>query len=211
MLPFPSCVGSEAVRVGELLETTPAVSAGHSDVGQVSHAPGSNDERIKEVFLRTAYSTQLALHGMADNKSRMLLHLNGILLSITFAMKAQFGADQIWTVLTLVSFSGISVILALIAVRPPDAKQNAGFFGNSLMSERDGEQHAQSTAPATFADDGRTGVHSLDQDLVLGLQGLTNALARKHSVLRLAYGVSACGALATGLLFLGTIATTTGW
>jgi hypothetical protein len=79
------------------------------------------------------------------------------------------------------------------------------------MSETDGAQDTQSTAPAAFADDGGTGVHSLDQDLVLGLQGLTDALARKHRMLRLACGVSAGGALTTGLLLLGTIAATTGW
>jgi hypothetical protein len=36
-----------------------------------------SEERSQEVSVRTAYSTQIALHSMADNKSRALIHLTG--------------------------------------------------------------------------------------------------------------------------------------
>ena len=166
-------------------------------------AIGSN--RGVETLFRTAYNTHLTLHSMADNKSRMMIQVNGLILSVLIAANSRLTGDLgpldlSLAAIALLAAGSASMLLAVIAARPRSRRSNpmsgrAQSESGSLLffSEFSGmsrEEYVESMnelmrKPAALYDCMSGNLHTIGQ-----------LLERKYRYLRLSYSALAIGIVA---------------
>ncbi|MDZ7694781.1 MAG: DUF5706 domain-containing protein [Balneolaceae bacterium] len=169
---------------------------------------GSRKRGVSDMF-RTAYRTHIELSSIADNKSNIMISINGIIISICIAeLSDEIGANPWlwWPLVTLLVSCLISLVYAVLAARPRVNKnpvsledvranrENILFFGNYNNMER-----------AEFVE----GIEELMQDetrlydsMARDLYGLGKVLFKKYDLLRTAYSVFMIGVTIAVLLFI---------
>ncbi len=147
-----------------------------------------------ETMFRSAYRTQLALTGLADNKANMMISINGIIISIIIASVAPKLDANPWLLIPTTLFllgTLIAIIFAILAARPRvsstlidledlrHSKGNILFFGNFCKLEEN-----------EFLE----GMTSLMQDktvlyesMIRDIYGLGSVLHKKFALLQVAY------------------------
>jgi hypothetical protein len=147
-----------------------------------------------ETMFRSAYRTQLALTGLADNKANMMISINGIIISIIIASVAPKLDANPWLLIPTTLFllgTLTSIIFAILAARPRvgsalidledlrNSKGNILFFGNFCNLEEN---------------EFLKGMTSLMQDktvlyesMIRDIYGLGSVLHKKFALLQVAY------------------------
>lgn len=174
---------------------------------------GSRKRGISDMF-RTSYRTHVELSAIADNKSNIMISINGIIISIIIASispKIDANPWLLWPTAALLLSCLASLIYAIRAARPRVSKEpvtledvranraNILFFGNYHNMKR-----------AEFVE----GIEELMVDeqrlydsMARDLYGLGTVLARKYELLRIAYNVFMVGIIVGVFLFLGVFFT----
>ena len=147
-----------------------------------------------ETMFRSAYRTQLALTGLADNKANMMISINGIIISIIIASVAPKLDANPWLLIPTTLFllgTLTSIIFAILAARPRvgstlidledlrNSKGNILFFGNFCNLEEN---------------EFLKGMTSIMQDktvlyesMIRDIYGLGAVLNKKFALLQVAY------------------------
>lgn len=170
---------------------------------------GSRKRGVSDMF-RTSYRTHVELSAIADNKSNIMISINGIMISIIIASispKIDANPWLLWpTAALLLSCLG-SLIYAIRAARPRVSKEpvtledvranraNILFFGNYHNMER-GE--FVEGIEELMVDEER-----LYDSMARDLYGLGMVLARKYELLRISYNIFMIGIILGVFLFLG--------
>ena len=160
---------------------------------------GSLKKGISDMF-RTSYRTHIELSAIADNKSHIMISINGIIISIVIASISPKIDSNPWlllptSILLITCLS--SMIYAVLSARPRVSKEkvtlddvrenkaNILFFGNFYTLSR-----------ADYVE----GMEELMQDserlydtMARDLHGLGNVLAKKYTLLRIAYNIFMVG------------------
>ena len=179
-----------------------------SDSNDESKKLGSRKRGVSDMF-RTSYRNHIELSAIADNKSNIMISINGIIISITIAsISTQIGSNS-WLLLPiavlLITCVG-SLIYSVLAARPrvsnekvtlDDVRSNRSnilFFGNFHTMERD---------------DYVTGLEELMVDserlydtMARDLHGLGVVLSKKFELLRVAYNIFMVGLVVSVCSFL---------
>ncbi len=163
---------------------------------------------VDSMFKLTARN-QINLSAIADNKSNILISLNGIIISLGLAGLASNYNNEpalIWPIMIFIIFSLSTIILAILSTRPTvpkgkftqdDIKQqkvNLLFFGNFFNMELDEYEWAIN--------------EMIDNDLYLyatmtkDQYSLGKILAKKYKLLRWAYNVFMVGLIVSVISFL---------
>ena len=160
-------------------------------------------------MFRTLYRTHLDLSGIADNKSNIMISINGIIISIILASISPGIDSNPWllipTALLLISCVS-SMIFAVLSARPrissekvtlDDVRSNRAnilFFGNYHTMERE-----------EFVE----GLEELMQDstrlydnLSRDIYGIGSVLAKKYKLLRYAYNLFMIGLILSVISFI---------
>ncbi|PWN06016.1 Pycsar system effector family protein [Rhodohalobacter mucosus] len=169
---------------------------------------GSLKRGVSDMF-RTSYRNHIELSAIADNKSNIMISINGIIISIMIAsIPAQITSDSsllLPTAVLLITCM-LSLIYAVLAARPrvsnekvtlEDVRSNRSnilFFGNFYTMERD---------------DYVTGLEELMSDserlyntMTRDLHSLGVVLSKKFKLLRVAYNIFMVGLVASVCSFL---------
>jgi len=169
---------------------------------------GSTSRGVSDMF-RTSYRTHIELSAIADNKSNIMISINGIIISIIIASISPKIDSNPWllipTALLLLTCLG-SLIYAVLSARPrvsnenitlEDVRQNRAnilFFGNFYTMPR-----------ADYV----AGMEELMQDsrrlygnMARDIHGLGNVLAKKYRLLRFSYNVFMLGLILSVLSFI---------
>lgn len=174
---------------------------------------GSRKRGVSDMF-RTSYRTHVELSAIADNKSNIMISINGIIISIIIASispKLDANPWLLWpTVALLLSCLG-SLVYAIRAARPRVSREpvtledvranraNILFFGNYHNMKR-GE--FVEGIEELMVDEER-----LYDSMARDLYGLGQVLARKYELLRVAYNIFMVGIILAVFLFLGVFFT----
>ncbi|NBC25717.1 MAG: hypothetical protein GVY08_02575 [Bacteroidetes bacterium] len=169
---------------------------------------GSLKRGVSDMF-RTSYRTHIELSAIADNKSNIMISINGIIISIMIASVASQISTNSWlmlpTALLLITCL-LSLIYSVLAARPRVSnekvtlsdvrsnKSNILFFGNFYSMDRD---------------DYVTGLEELMSDntrlyttMARDLHGLGVVLSKKFKLLRVAYNIFMIGLVVSVCSFL---------
>jgi|AntRauTorcE11897_2_1112592.scaffolds.fasta_scaffold01458_4 hypothetical protein len=171
-------------------------------------ALGSLKRGVSDMF-RTSYRTHIELSAIADNKSNIMISINGIIISIMIAsISTQLNSNS-WLLLPtaiLLITCMMSLIYSVLAARPrvsnekvtlDDVRSNRSnilFFGNFYSMERD---------------DYVTGLEELMSDserlyntMARDLHSLGVVLSKKFKLLRVAYNIFMVGLAVSVCSFL---------
>ena len=147
-----------------------------------------------ETMFRSAYRTQLALTGLADNKANMMISINGIIISIIIASVAPKLDANPWLLIPTTLFllgTLISIIFAILAARPRvvstpidlqdlrHSKGNILFFGNFYKLQ---EHEFLEGLTSLFQD--KTVLY---ESMMRDIYGLGAVLHKKFALLQVAY------------------------
>lgn len=169
---------------------------------------GSRKRGVSDMF-RTSYRTHMDLSGIADNKSNIMISINGIIISIVIASISPKIDSNPWllipTSILLIS-SLLSMVYAVLSARPRVSKEkvtledvranraNILFFGNFYTLPR-----------ADYVE----GLEELMQDserlydnMARDLHGLGVVLAKKYTLLRTAYNIFMIGLVLSVISFI---------
>ena len=165
--------------------------------------------RGADSMLRLTARNQISLSSIADNKSNILISLNGIIISLGLALlvrKFEERPEFIIPTLIFLSFSLTTIVLAILSTRPnissgkfnsQDVKQkkvNLLFFGNFYnMDIREYEESVEEM----FNDDPYLYTAMIRDQYYLG-----KVLARKYKLLRVTYGVFMVGLIVSVVSFI---------
>jgi len=160
---------------------------------------GSLKRGVSDMF-RTSYRNHIELSAIADNKSNIMISINGIIISIMIASVSTQISSSSWLLLPtafLIITCMLSLIYSVLAARPRVSKEkvtlddvrsnrsNILFFGNFYTMERD---------------DYVTGLEELMSDsnrlyntMARDLHGLGVVLSKKFKLLRVAYNIFMVG------------------
>lgn len=169
---------------------------------------GSVKRGISDMF-RTLYRTHLDLSGIADNKSNIMISINGIIISIILASISP-GIDKnpwllIPTALLLISCV-CSMIFAVLSARPrisnekitlEDVRSNKAnilFFGNYHTMQR--EEFVEGLEE--LMQDSTNLYDNLSRDIY----GVGKVLAKKYKLLRFSYDIFMIGLVLSVLSFI---------
>lgn len=164
-------------------------------------------------MFRTSYRTHIELSAIADNKSNIMISINGIIISIIIASISPKIDSNPWllipTAVLLLTCLG-SLIFAVLSAIPRvskslitlkdvrEKKANILFFGNFYTMPKD---------------DYVEGLEELMQDsrrlydnMARDLHGLGNVLAKKYKLLRISYSVFMVGLVLSVLCFISVFA-----
>lgn len=169
---------------------------------------GSRKRGVSDMF-RTSYRTHVDLSGLADNKSNIMISINGIIISIVIASISPKIDSNPWLLLptaALLITCVTSMIYAILSARPRVSKEkvtlddvranraNILFFGNFYTMTR--EDYVE-------------GMEELMQDserlydnMARDLHGLGTVLAKKYHLLRIAYNIFMIGLVLSVISFL---------
>lgn len=169
---------------------------------------GSRKRGISDMF-RTSYRLHVDLSSIADNKSNIMISINGIIISIIIASISPKIDSNPWLLLptaVLLVTCLISMVYAVRAARPrvssnpvtlDDVRMNRAnilFFGHFVNMSR--EEYEQGMTE--LMRDQKRLYHNMTRDLY----GLGEVLARKFKLLRVAYTVFMIGLVLAVLLFI---------
>ena len=156
--------------------------------------------RGADSMLRLTARNQISLSSIADNKSNILISLNGIIISLGLALlvrKFEERPEFIIPTLIFLIFSLATIVLAILSTRPDISSGKSGshnvrskkvnllFFGN--FYKMDIEEY-ESEVEELFNDDPYLYSAMIRDQYYLG-----KVLARKYRLLRLTYGVFMIG------------------
>lgn len=169
---------------------------------------GSRKRGVSDMF-RTSYRTHVELSAIADNKSNIMISINGIIISIIIASispKIDANPWLLWPTAVLLIFCMVSLVFAILAARPrvkknpvtlEDVRANRAnilFFGNYNFMDR-----------SEFVE----GLEELMQDeerlydsMARDIYGLGQVLFKKYDLLKVAYNIFMVGIVIAVLLFL---------
>jgi hypothetical protein len=169
---------------------------------------GSRKRGISDMF-RTSYRTHVELSAIADNKSNIMISINGIIISIILALispKIDSNPWLIWPTSAILITCLTSLVYSIRAARPrvsdevyslDDVRANRGnilFFGHFYTMDR--SEYVEGMEEL-MADSER-----LYDTMARDLHGLGQVLARKYELLKRAYDVFMYGTIISVLFFL---------
>lgn len=179
-----------------------------ADEAVIKKKLGSKKKGVSDMF-RTSYRTHLDLSSIADNKSNIMISINGIIISIIIASISPKIDSNPWLLIPTSIFllsCVLSMIFAVRAARPrvskepvtlDDVRQNKAnilFFGNYHNMDRE---------------DFVIGLEELMVDSVRlydtmarDLYGLGKVLAKKYRLLQVSYDIFLYGLVISVLAFL---------
>ncbi|HCD53761.1 MAG TPA: hypothetical protein DEQ34_15035 [Balneolaceae bacterium] len=154
---------------------------------------GSSKRGVSDMF-RTLYRTHMDLSNIADNKSNIMISINGIIISIILASISPKIDSNPWLLIPtaiLLITSVISMVFAILSARPrisseqvtlDDVRSNKAnilFFGNYHMLSREEfveglEELMQDST-------------SLYDNLARDIYGIGKVLTKKYKLLRFSY------------------------
>lgn len=156
---------------------------------------GSRRRGVSDMF-RTSYRTHVELSGIADNKSNIMISINGLIISITIASISPKIDSNPWLLLPtsiLLITCMIALIYSILAARPRVSnedvtledvranKSNILYFGNFFKLSR---KDFVTGMEELMADSER-----LYNTMARDLYGLGTVLETKFRLLRIAYNV----------------------
>ncbi|HAH52193.1 MAG TPA: hypothetical protein DF712_01220 [Balneola sp.] len=169
---------------------------------------GSRKRGVSDMF-RTSYRTHMELSAIADNKSNIMISINGIIISIIIASISPKIDSNPWLLLPtsiLLITCLLSLVYAVLSARPRVSKEkvtledvrenraNILFFGNFYTLPR-----------ADYVE----GMEELMQDserlydnMARDLHGLGVVLAKKYRLLRIAYNLFMGGLVLSVISFI---------
>ncbi|MFN1836062.1 Pycsar system effector family protein [Balneola sp. MJW-20] len=170
-----------------------------SDEDESETKLGSRKRGVSDMF-RTSYRNHIELSAIADNKSNIMISINGISISIIIATVSGQIDSNPWLLLPtaiLLLTCLMSLIFAVLAARPRVSKEkvtledvrsnrsNILFFGNFHSMDRD---------------DYVTGIEELMSDsermyntMARDIHSLGGVLSKKFNLLRIAYNIFMAG------------------
>ena len=173
---------------------------------------GSVKRGISDMF-RTTYRTHISLSGIADNKSNMMISINGIIISIIIAFISPKIDSNPWllipTAVLLLTCLG-SMVYAVLSARPRVSKEvvsledvrenraNILFFGNFYTMPR--EDYVEGLEEL-MVDSNR-----LYDNMARDIHGLGVVLAKKYTLLRVSYNIFMIGLVLSVLSFIAVFA-----
>lgn len=165
--------------------------------------------RGADSMLRLTARNQISLSSIADNKSNILISLNGIIISLGLALlvrKFEERPEFIIPTLIFLSFSLTTIILAILSTRPyvstgkfnkQDIKQkkvNLLFFGNFYNIE---PLEYEKSIEEMISNDPYLYSAMIRDQYYLG-----KVLARKYKLLRLTYNIFMIGLIVSVISFI---------
>ena len=169
---------------------------------------GSRKRGVSDMF-RTSYRTHVELSAIADNKSNIMISINGIIISIVIASispKIDANPWLLWPTAALLLSSLASLVYAILAARPRVSKNpvtlddvranraNILFFGN--FNNMDKEEFVEGIEE--LIQDRRRIYDSMARDLY----GLGQVLYKKYDLLRVSYTIFMTGIVIAVFLFI---------
>lgn len=169
---------------------------------------GSRKRGVSDMF-RTSYRMHVELSAIADNKSNIMITVNGIIISIIIAEIADEITANPWLLMPMGAIlltCLVSLVYSIRAARPrvsdekytlDDVRANRGnilFFGNFHTME---ESEFVEGIEELMVDSER-----LYDTMARDLHGLGQVLARKYELLKVAYDVFMYGAIISVGIFL---------
>ena len=170
--------------------------------------PGSRKRGVSDMF-RTSYRTHVELSAIADNKSNIMISINGIIISIilaTISPKIDSNPWLLWPTIAILLTCLVSLVYSIRAARPRVSKEdysledvranraNILFFGNFYTMDRseyvEGIEELMSDSERLY------------DTMARDLHGLGKVLAQKYELLKVAYDVFMYGAIISVVLFL---------
>lgn len=171
------------------------------EVSQEDKTFGSLKRGVSDMF-RTSYRTHVELSAIADNKSNIMISINGIIISIILAtISPQLDTNTwlLWPTIAILITCLISLVYSIRAARPrvsnekfslEDVKENRAnilFFGNFYTMDRADYVKGIEELMANS--------ERLYDTMARDLHGLGQVLARKYQLLKIAYDVFMYGAI----------------
>lgn len=170
---------------------------------------GSVKRGISDMY-RTSYRTHLDLSGLADNKSNIMISINGVIISIVIASISPKIDSNPWLLIptaALLLSCLLSMVFAIISARPrvknepvtlDDVRANRAnilFFGNFYTMSR--EDYVEGMAE--LMQDSERLYDNMSRDI----HGLGEVLAKKYRLLRISYNVFMVGLIVSVFSFIG--------
>ncbi len=169
---------------------------------------GSTNRGVSDMF-RTSYRTHIELSAIADNKSNIMISINGIIISIVIASISPKIDSNPWllipTAVLLLTCLG-SLIYAVLSARPrvsnetvtlEDVRSNRAnilFFGNFHTMPR--EEYVEGLEEL-MQDSNR-----LYDNMARDIHGLGKVLAKKYRLLRFSYNIFMVGLILSVISFI---------
>lgn len=169
---------------------------------------GSRKRGVSDLF-RTSYRMHVELSAIADNKSNIMISINGIIISIIIASispKIDANPWLVWPTSALLVACVISLVYSIRAARPrvsneqvslDDVRENKAnilFFGNyHTLSKKDFVEGLEEL----MVDPER-----LYDSMARDLYGLGLVLSQKYELLKKAYNVFMVGIIIAVVLFI---------
>ena len=175
-----------------------------------SARPELGSHRASETFFRTAYNAQLTLHAMADNKARMMIQVNGLMLSAAVAAGSpvhELPLPNEASLLALAVCGAMSLLCAVLAARPQSKRgamklqRRAGTEGLSFSSQAPEAEveHYVAAMKQLIAEP-----EAIYDNMSRNLYEMSRGLEWKHAWLHRSYTALAigvlCGLAAAGFL-----------
>jgi hypothetical protein len=180
----------------------------HTKIDQESIKFGSRKRGVSDMF-RITYRNHIELSAIADNKSNILISINGIIISIILALispKIDSNPWLLWPTISILLTCLISLVYSIRAARPrvssedydlEDVRKNRAnilFFGNFHSMERsefvDGIEELMSDSERLY------------DTMARDLHGLGKVLSQKYELLKVAYDVFMYGAIISVICYL---------
>ncbi|TVR18216.1 MAG: adenylate/guanylate cyclase domain-containing protein [Balneolaceae bacterium] len=188
-------------------EETDEEESGNEDISAKKKL-GSLNRGVSDMF-RTSYRNHINLSAIADNKSNIMISINGIIISIIIAsISTRILSNTLLiipTAILLVTCMS-SLVYSVLAARPrvgnekvtlDDVRANRSnilFFGNFYTMERDDF--------VTGIEELMTDSERLYDTMARDLHGLGSVLSKKFKLLRVAYNIFMVGLVVTVFSFL---------
>jgi hypothetical protein len=163
-------------------------------------------EKGIDTMFKIASANNQRISAMADNKSRILITVNAIILSAIISLvlkKLDQDTDLAYLTFFLIGVSLVSFVLAILAIRP---HLTAGTFSKDQLEKREVNMLFYGNFHRMDLSEFRTGILRIMEDneqvygtLIDDLFGQGTAVGRKYRLLRVAYTVFMFG-LGTAVL-----------
>lgn len=160
---------------------------------------GSRKRGVSDMF-RTSYRTHIELSAIADNKSNIMISINGIIISIIIASISPKIDSNPWLLIPtsiLLVTCMIALVYSVLAARPRVSKEDVSledvrsnrsnilFFGNFNKLNREDY--------VTGMEELMTDSERLYDTMARDLYGLGSVLSEKYRLIRIAYNVFMVG------------------
>jgi hypothetical protein len=169
---------------------------------------GSRKRGVSDMF-RTSYRSHIELSAIADNKSNIMISINGIIISIilaTISPKLDSNPWLLWPTVAILMTCLTSLVYSIRAARPrvsnedydlEDVRANRAnilFFGNFYTMDR--SEYVEGLEELMMDSE------RLYDSMARDLHGLGQVLARKYELLKMAYDVFMYGAIISVVCFV---------